>query len=156
MASRRNFGLGSIVSIIFGLLLAAGLVTGGLFMRSFTQPIDGGVVVPGRAVVIVEQRNDGGSVEVPYIEFVDPVTASTHRMLDYMTAVGDESIEVSLLPGDPSSARLIGGSELWLSLVALGLAALVAVVGAVWWSSKPTSKQPQGMAMALPEDQLVT
>jgi len=157
MERRRNFGLGSVVSIILGLLFALSFVVGGLFFRSLTQPLEGGVVVEGTVVVSSERQRSGQSVEVLAVEFVDPATGSTHEVIDYLTAaegggVGDTR-DVSLMPGQPRTARILGGSILWLSLVGVGVAAAVAVVIAIWWSSKPTklTKPPTGPAMALPE-----
>ncbi len=105
--------MGRLMTILFGVMFGGVFLVAGLWIRSATQPLDDGVIVVG-VVVDVDRRtdSDGDSTYSPIVDYVDPATGITHRIQGSVSSSSRPNIgsskDVSLLPGDPSSARVVG------------------------------------------------
>lgn len=114
------------LGVAFGVIF----LIGGLWTRSATQPLDDGVVVDG-TVVDVDTRtdSDGDRTYAPIVDYVDPATGETHRITGSVSTSSRPSIgsteEVSLRPGEPESARVVGPAWFpWIFISVGGLTIL--------------------------------
>jgi hypothetical protein len=123
---RNRSRLGSVVGALIGLVLGAAFLGAGLWARSSTRPLDDGVIVVGTVVDIDERTDsDGDRTYAPIVDYVDPATGRTHRLAG-VVATGSRpqlgsSRDVSLRPGDPGSARVVGPA--WFPWIFIGVGA---------------------------------
>ena len=127
---------GVLIAAIAGLVLGSIFVAVGLWVRSSTQPINGGVVVAAE-VVDVSQRtdSDGDTMYTPIVNYVDPSTGQSHQLAGSVSSssrptVGEQK-EVSLIPGDPTSARVLGPTWFPWIFIAVGVAAILVTITSV-------------------------
>ncbi len=126
--------VGRVVGSFFVLLFSAVFLIGGLWIRSTTQPLDDGVIVVGTVVDIDERvDSDGSRTYAPVVEFVDPGTNATHRVEATVATSSRPTLgspkDVSLRPGDPSSARVVGPAWFPWLFIGVGVAMPVLTLG---------------------------
>ena len=131
--TRTRSLLGGALATMFVLAFGAAFLIGGLWARSTTQPLDDGIVVEG-VVVDVDARtdSDGDRVYAPVVSFVDPATGLTHRVTGSISTSSRPTIgsieDVSLRPGQPESARVVGPAWFPWIFIGVGSAAILAVL----------------------------
>lgn len=124
--TRSLFG-GALVAVL-GLTFGAAFLVGGLWARSATQPLDDGVIVEG-IVVDVDTRtdSDGDRTYAPVVDYVDPATGQIHRLTGSVSTSSRPSIgsseDVSLRPGEPESARVVGPA--WFPWIFIGVGSTI-------------------------------
>lgn len=135
--------IGKIIGLLTLLLIVAagvGLVVVGVVVRSDTQAVDGGQTVQGRVVSVAAEadRSAMGVEGVSYrptVEFVDPGTGQSGRVVAVVASGGSPAIgsvrDVSVLPGDPSSAVVLGDSATGWYFIGIGIFALAFALGIV-------------------------
>lgn len=134
--SHNRSKLGGVVGAVLGVLFGAAFVVGGLWARSITQPLDDGVVVMGEVVDIdVRTDSDGDTTYAPVVDYVDPATGIVHRLTGSVSSSSrpplGSSQEVSLRPGEPESARVVGPAWFPWIFIAVGGAIVCAVLAGV-------------------------
>lgn len=125
--------LGSALATMLGLAFGAAFLMGGLWARSTTQPLDDGVVVQGTVVEVdVRTDSDGDRTYAPVVDYTDPATGQTHRVTGLVSTSSRPEIgsaeEVSLRPGEPSSARVVGPAWFPWIFIGVGSTAVLAVL----------------------------
>lgn len=131
--TRTRSLLGGALASMLVLAFGAIFLIGGLWARSTTQPLDDGVIVEG-TVVDVDSRTDtdGDRTYAPIVDYVDPATGQTHRIAGSVSTSSRPTIgsieEVSLRPGEPESARVVGPAWFPWIFIAIGGTAILAVL----------------------------
>ena len=139
--------LGGVIGAVIGLVFGGAFLAAGLWVRATTQPLDDGVIVTARVVdVDVRQDSDGDTTYAPVVDYVDPATGVTHRLTGSVSTSSRPTIgsseEVSLRPGDPSSARVVGPAWFHWIFIAVGGTIVVIVLSAVVKSLFGSSAAP--------------
>ena len=104
----------------------------GLYTRSLTIPLDDGVIVSGTVVEIDESTDsDGDRTYASVVEYVDPATGQAHRVRSLISTSSRPDLgggrEVSLRPGDPSSARVL--DHQWFSWIFIIVGGSIMLLG---------------------------
>ncbi len=104
----------------------------GLYVRSQTIPLDDGVIVSGTIVEIDESTDsDGDRTYASVVEYIDPATGRAHRVRSLISTSSRPDLggvsEVSVRPGDPSSARVL--DHQWFSWVFIIVGGSIMLVG---------------------------
>ncbi len=111
---------------IFGLAFGSIFLSAGLFAWSSIKAHDDGVIVVGRTVDVVSA---GDETYAPVVEFIDPATGQTHTVERQVSsssrpAIGD-SWDVSVVPGDPLDARVLGRWDWVFAGIFIGIGGVV-------------------------------
>lgn len=126
--TRTRSLLGGALATMLGVAFGAIFLIGGFWVRSTTQPLDDGVVVEG-TVVDVDTRtdSDGDRTYAPVVDYIDPATGLTHRITGSVSTSSRPTVgsteEVSLRPGEPETARVVGPA--WFPWIFIGVGGTV-------------------------------
>jgi hypothetical protein len=128
----RSVAAGALVKML-GVAFAAIFLVAGLWARSATQPLDDGVVVEGVVIEVdVRTDSDGDRTYAPIVDYVDPATGLTHRVTGSVSTSSRPAVgsieEVSLRPGEPESARVVGPAWFPWIFIAVGSTMLAGVL----------------------------
>jgi len=143
MSDRTRSRLSIVAFALLGVAFGAAFFGAGLWARSSTQPLAGGVIVLAEVVDIsVGSNNDGDTMYTPVVSYIDPATGETHRLTGSVSSSSRPSLgsveEVSIVPGDPETARVVGPAWFpWIFILVGGLVMLGSVLGAAKALSLP-------------------
>lgn len=133
MASRKGSRVSAVIVVLFGLIFGGIFVGVGFWVLSSTQPLEDGVIVPAEVVDIeIGSDSDGDTTYSPVVEYADPATGELHRLTGSVASSSRPALgtfeEVSLIPGDPSTARVIGPAWIPWIFIAVGGLVLAAIL----------------------------
>lgn len=134
--SRNRSKLGGVVAALVGIVLGVAFLGAGLWVRSSTQPLADGVIVVGTVVDIDERTDsDGDRTYAAIVDYVDPATGQTHRLAAVVSTGSRPQLgsrrDVSLRPGEPDSARVVGPAWFPWIFIGVGAGALMVAAGGV-------------------------